>query len=84
VLFDREVGKAQPGPVAALPGGGDLLAKEGFQERHVRQLLGAGGLQVAGQQLLGAGELEVGQVATQALVAGSRVGAGHGCRHSWS
>jgi hypothetical protein len=84
VLFDREVGKAQPRPVAALAGGGDLLAKQRFQERHVRQLLGAGGLQVGSQQLLGAGELEVGQVAAQGLVAGGRVAAGHGCCQSWS
>jgi hypothetical protein len=42
VLGDREVRKAQSGSVAALAGGGDLLAKQCFQERHVRQLLGAG------------------------------------------
>jgi hypothetical protein len=35
VLFDREVRKPQPRPVAALAGRGDLLAKQGFQERHV-------------------------------------------------
>jgi len=84
VLLDREVGEAQPGPVAALAGRGDLLAKQGFQERHVRQLLGAGSLQVGGQQLLGAGELEVGEVAAQGLVAGCGVAAGHGRRQSSS
>jgi hypothetical protein len=36
------VREPEPYPVAALAGGGDLLAKQGFQERHVRQLLGAG------------------------------------------
>jgi hypothetical protein len=84
VLGDREVREAQPGPVAALAGGGDLLAQEGFQERHVGQLLGAGGLEVGGQQLLGAGELEVGEVAAQGLVARGRVAGGHGCCQSSS
>jgi hypothetical protein len=70
VFGDWEVREAEPGPVAALAGRGDLLAKQGFQERHMRQLLGAGGLELGGEDLLGTGELQIGEVATQGLVAG--------------
>jgi hypothetical protein len=84
VLGDREVREAEPGSVAALAGGGDLLAEECFQERHVRQLLGAGGLEVGGEDLLGPGELEVGEMAAQSLMTGRDRSAGHGCCQSSS
>jgi hypothetical protein len=70
--------------VAALAGGGDLLAKQGFEEGDVGQLLGAGSLELGGEDLLGTGELQIGEVAAQGLVAGGRVSASHGWRQSWS